>query len=107
MSDIIELCQLGSLLDGVPKQFELRGEAVMALRLGDTVYVLADRCSHQDYPLSKGEVDAHELRIECPGHGSLFSLTTGDALTLPATKPVKVYETKVEGDKVMIKLDCQ
>jgi 3-phenylpropionate/trans-cinnamate dioxygenase ferredoxin subunit len=43
--------------------------------------------------LAEGLVDADECALECWRHGSLFSLETGEALTLPAIRPVPVYET--------------
>ncbi len=45
-----------------------------------------------------------ELEIECPKHGSTFSLTTGEAQTLPATRPVPVYAIQVDGDDVSVVL---
>ena len=37
-----------------------------------------------------------ECEIECPKHGSTFSLKTGEPQTLPATQPVPVYDVVVE-----------
>jgi 3-phenylpropionate/trans-cinnamate dioxygenase ferredoxin subunit len=45
-----------------------------------------------------------EREIECPQHGSAFSLESGEPLTLPATQPVPVYEVRVQGDDVLVKL---
>ncbi|HUV10731.1 MAG TPA: Rieske 2Fe-2S domain-containing protein, partial [Acidimicrobiia bacterium] len=56
------------------------------------------------YSLSEGDVWTEECEIECPKHGSTFSLTTGEAQTLPATKPIPVYEVRVDGDDVMVTL---
>ena len=43
----------------------------------------ATECSHEDYSLAEGEVWEDECEIECPKHGSTFSLTTGEPQTLP------------------------
>jgi 3-phenylpropionate/trans-cinnamate dioxygenase ferredoxin component len=40
------------------------------------------------YSLSGGEVWCDERELECPKHGSTFSLLTGVPSTLPATQPV-------------------
>ena len=45
-----------------------------------------------------------EKEIECPKHGSAFSLETGEPMTLPATQPVPVYEVRVDGGEVLVKL---
>ncbi len=71
---------------------------------GDEFYAVGDRCSHEDYSLSDGEVWCEEREIECWKHGSTFSLRTGEPQTLPATKPVPVYEVVVEGDDVKVVL---
>ena len=44
------------------------------------------------------------LELECWKHGSTFSLLTGRPSTLPATKPVPVYEVRREGDDVVVVL---
>jgi 3-phenylpropionate/trans-cinnamate dioxygenase ferredoxin subunit len=60
-------------------------------------YALGDACSHADISLSEGFVEGREL--ECWAHGGKFDLSTGRALTLPATSPVPVYAlTIVDGD---------
>ena len=43
-----------------------------------------------------------EREIECPQHGSTFSLTTGEACTLPATQPVPVFDVVVADGMVTI-----
>jgi nitrite reductase/ring-hydroxylating ferredoxin subunit len=55
-----------------------------------------DVCSHADVALSEGEVD--DCSIECWLHGSRFDLRTGEALSLPATAPVPVFDVLVEGE---------
>ena len=45
-----------------------------------------------------------ELEIECWKHGSTFSLTTGQPQSLPATKPVPVYEVEVRDGDVVVML---
>jgi 3-phenylpropionate/trans-cinnamate dioxygenase ferredoxin subunit len=49
-------------------------------------------------------VDLEECALECWKHGSLFDLRTGEALTLPALKPVAVHTVTVEGDEVLVEL---
>ncbi|SCK39110.1 Rieske 2Fe-2S domain-containing protein [Streptomyces sp. WMMB 322] len=59
---------------------------------GNTVHVLADRCSHMAGPLSQGElVDGC---VRCPWHGSVFRLSDGWNVSGPATSPQPVFETR-------------
>ena len=80
------------------------GHRIALVRIGDEFLAVGDRCSHEDYSLSEGEVWAEECEIECPQHGSMFDLRTGEARTLPATKPVPVYPVVVDGERVRVVL---
>lgn len=51
--------------------------------------------------MSEGEV--YDCKVECPLHGAEFDLKTGEALTLPATKPVATYTTEVNENSVLVK----
>ena len=96
------ICALSELEDGVARRFDLTGTPVAVVRLGDRVHAIGDTCSHADVSLSDGMVDTEECALECLAHGSLFSLETGEALCLPAIKPVPVYKVRLEGDQVMV-----
>jgi 3-phenylpropionate/trans-cinnamate dioxygenase ferredoxin subunit len=80
------------------------GEIAVALVLtGDgEVFAVEDQCSHEDYPLSEGWVEGHTL--ECALHGSRFDLETGEPDSPPATRPVRVFPVRVEGDDVLVDL---
>jgi len=75
---------------------------VCVVRIDDDWYAINDTCSHEDYSLCEGDLWDDELEIECPKHGSTFSLVTGEPQSLPATKPVPVYTVRVEGDDVIV-----
>jgi 3-phenylpropionate/trans-cinnamate dioxygenase ferredoxin subunit len=95
---------LDSLTDGVPQQVRLENRTLVLVRLDSDVYVLDDRCSHEDFSLAEGEVDADEKTIECARHGALFSLVDGDAVTFPATKSVASYATRLVDGVVEVDL---
>jgi nitrite reductase/ring-hydroxylating ferredoxin subunit len=48
-------------------------------------------CSHDKSSLSEGYLDGDV--VECAWHFAKFCLRTGEALSLPATSPVKTYVT--------------
>lgn len=66
-------------------------------------YAFDDQCTHAYAILSEGELEGNE--ITCPLHGARFSIETGEPLTLPAVKPVRVYEVRVEGEDVLVQMD--
>jgi 3-phenylpropionate/trans-cinnamate dioxygenase ferredoxin component len=96
---------LDELEPGTPRRFVIDGTPVAVVRIGDEVHAVGDVCSHANVSLSEGEVWCDEREIECPKHGSTFSLTTGEPETLPATQPVPVFRTEVEGGKVTVHVD--
>ena len=94
------ICRLVDLPESGGLKVEIASTPVAVFRVGDDAYALADRCSHAEASLSEGEVFG--LEVECPRHGAVFDLATGEALTLPATKPVAVYRTLVEDGDVFV-----
>jgi 3-phenylpropionate/trans-cinnamate dioxygenase ferredoxin component len=96
------VCARGDLSSGSARCFDVDGHRVAVVRIADDFYALGDTCSHADFSLSEGDVWADELEIECPKHGSTFSLVTGEPQTLPATVPVPVYDVVVDGDDVKV-----
>ena len=96
---MVRLCPVNDLASGEARRFDVGDHRIAVVRVGDDVYAVGDRCTHQDVSLSEGDVDTKDLEIECVRHGSTFSLITGEALSLPATKPTPVYRVEVmDGD---------
>lgn len=77
-------------------------EDVVLVRWDGEIFALEDRCSHEDYPLSDGEVANGQ--IECVYHGARFDLRTGAAKSLPAVKPVRVFPVEIRDGDVYIDL---
>ena len=99
------LCAFDELVDGEARRFDVEGHRLAVVRIDDSVYVIGDRCTHQDFSLSEGEVDVDTCHLECWKHGSSFSLETGAPDALPATRPVPVYAARVEDGRVLVELD--
>ncbi len=106
MAEIRErLCATGEVESGDAQRFVVGSHKICLVRVREDFYAIGDTCSHADYSLSEGEVDADALQIECWKHGSCFSLKTGEPDTLPATRPVPTYDVVVEGDDVWVVVD--
>ena len=104
MGESVRVCATSELAPGTARRFDIDGHRVAVVRIGEVFYAIGDRCSHADYSLSEGDVDIDDVTIECPKHGSTFSLETGEPQTLPATLPVPTYEVEVHGDDVVVVL---
>ena len=104
MTTLERLCRVDEIAPGTARRFDVGHHRICVVRIGDDFYAVGDRCSHADYSLCEGEIWEDEREIECWKHGSTFSLVTGEPQSLPATRPVPVYEVQVEGDELMVKL---
>ncbi len=100
----VRLCGREDLAAGQARCFDVAGRKVALARVGDEFFAIDDTCSHADYSLSEGDVDIDECAVECPAHGSLFDLRTGDALTLPAIAPVAAHDLAVSDEGVFVTL---
>ena len=98
----LRVCSVKDVEAGSAKRFDVDGRRLCVVHIGDDFYVVDDECTHADYSLSEGDVWEDDLEIECPKHGSTFSLETGEPATLPATQPVRVYDVKIDGDDVVV-----
>jgi 3-phenylpropionate/trans-cinnamate dioxygenase ferredoxin subunit len=102
MSDPVRICGVDDVKPDSARRFDVAGLRLAVVRIGDDFYAIGDECSHADYSLSEGDVWEEECEIECPKHGSTFSLKNGEPQTLPATQPVPVYEVRLDGNDVMV-----
>ena len=98
----VKLCDLDGLASGDVASVDVNGTEIAYARVGDQWFAIDAICSHAKVSLADGLVDKDDLTIECPKHGALFSLESGDALTLPAIKPVLTHEVTVEGTEVYV-----
>lgn len=94
------------------KTIDVKEGAITAVVIDDTpvaltllngrVCAFGDICTHDDGPLAEGEIDGQ--CIVCPRHGARFDLTSGKP-TFPAVTRIPIYETKIEGDQIQVKIE--
>jgi metal-sulfur cluster biosynthetic enzyme/nitrite reductase/ring-hydroxylating ferredoxin subunit len=93
IASLMELAGTGqkaALIDGVP---------ALLIRTEDATYhAIEDNCTHATKPLAGGEVTGNE--IECPFHGAKFDIKTGEALCLPASASIGIFEVEVRDDEI-------
>ena len=95
--------KLADLPDGRGVRVEAVGHRVALFRIADEVYAIGDRCSHAEASLAEGEL--FDTDVECPRHGSEFSLLTGEPDSFPATRAVATYLVAVEDGEVFLELE--
>jgi len=102
MSDFVTVGQGGEVGEGEVGAYMVGDRTVAVANVGGTLYAFDDVCTHRGCSLAEGELDGS--LIECPCHGSQFDVTTGEAVTGPATEPVDAFEVRVDGDDLQISL---
>ena len=84
------------------KRFDHKENTFCIYKIKDGIYATDGLCTHEEVHLEDGLVMHGE--IECPMHQGIFDIKSGKAVSEPACVDLKIYETKVEGGKIYIKL---
>lgn len=101
MSNIIDVCGDGEISPGGHLLVDIGGGIEVAVFFVDgTYHAIEDLCTHDDGPLAEGELEGCQLI--CPRHGARFDIRTGEALSMPAYRPVDTFPVRVEGGRVLL-----
>jgi nitrite reductase/ring-hydroxylating ferredoxin subunit/uncharacterized membrane protein len=75
---------------------------VVLAKKDNHIYALANTCSHFGGPLCEGKLlDAAD--IQCPWHGSVFSLKDGSVINGPATESQPVFDVRIRNGQIEVK----
>ena len=97
-----KICKISDIPENGMKSFDVDGDPVLIAKVNGELLSIADTCSHALAYLSEGELLVEECQVQCPDHGAIFDLRTGEALALPAVSPVDTYKVTVDGDDVFV-----
>jgi 3-phenylpropionate/trans-cinnamate dioxygenase ferredoxin subunit len=77
------------------------GKALCLARLLDgSVFAFDNLCTHEPTPLSDGYLDGDE--VECPAHGSRFSVRDGSPQCEPAQVGIRCYALEIVDGQVLV-----
>jgi nitrite reductase/ring-hydroxylating ferredoxin subunit/uncharacterized membrane protein len=92
--------------EGKPVRAEHHGAPILLVRRGSQIHALAETCSHLGGPLSEGKLDGYV--IQCPWHGSRFSIRDGHVVDGPAVHPQPCLEARIRNGQVEVrKSNCR
>ena len=100
--NFVTVAKAGDLSPGEMMYVEVGDEPVCLINLDGEYFALNDICTHQDASLSDGTIEGEEL--ECPLHGGVFNIRTGEPVAFPVVVPVETYRVRVVGDEVQVAL---
>jgi len=95
-----KVSQASEVAPGEMKSVQLDGEELLLANVDGNYYVISDTCSHRGGPLSSGELTGEQ--VECPLHGAVFSVVTGDVVSPPASDGVLAREVRISGDDILV-----
>ena len=88
---------------GTLRGVDANGTAVVLANVDGAICALRDRCSHEEYPLSDGELDGDQ--IVCAYHGARFDACTGARKALPAVLPVQAFAVDVRDGDIYVEVE--
>jgi 3-phenylpropionate/trans-cinnamate dioxygenase ferredoxin subunit len=96
--DFIRVGALAEIPDGEMRAFDTPGGRVAVAHVEQRLFAFGDECTHQGCSLSDGEFSDRDATVECPCHGSVFDVETGEPVEGPAQDPVPIYAARITDD---------
>ena len=81
------------------------GHEILLCNVDGELYALRNACSHATTRLEGGQLRGH--RLECPLHGAIFDVRSGNPLTPPARKPLEMYRVQRARGGLVIRIPRQ
>jgi nitrite reductase/ring-hydroxylating ferredoxin subunit len=105
VSDWVVVLGLEDAVDRKPVRVTVGEDSVLLLRIDEDLFAIGNTCTHQGAALDRGVVKvAGSIRtVTCPAHGSTFRFDDGKVLRPPATRPVPVYDVRVEDGRILLR----
>jgi cytochrome b6-f complex iron-sulfur subunit len=80
---------------------KVKGQKILFIReTEETIRALDPLCTHKGCALVYNK---KAKRLDCPCHQSAFNLE-GGVVKGPASKPLKAYDAKLDGDRILLSL---
>jgi nitrite reductase/ring-hydroxylating ferredoxin subunit len=107
--EFIEVAKKDEIAEGTTRTVDAGGKELLIVNCENNFYAIDRKCTHMGGDLSRGKLNGRI--VTCPRHGSQFDVTTGESIKGPKigfvklkTKNLPVYEVKVEGDSIKVKI---
>jgi nitrite reductase/ring-hydroxylating ferredoxin subunit len=98
----VTVAQLPNLPEGEFLGVEIGDKSIAIYNVDGAIYATDNICTHAFALLTDGWLDGD--CIECPLHAGRFNVKTGKALGPPVDEDLKVFETRVVGSDIQVKV---
>ena len=102
MSKFVEVARKDEIPDQSAKCVEVEDKTIALFNLGGEFYAIDNTCTHDGGPLGEGDVIGEE--VECPWHGAMFNIKSGEVTMDPAEEKVTKYNVRVKGEAIEIEI---
>src|SRR5205823_2436555 len=101
--EFVRVARVADIPPGQLLGVQANGHNICLANVDGELYAFQDNCSHKDFPLSAGRLDDGQL--ECAWHGAKFDVATGRPLSLPAIRPIKTHDVKVDSGEIFVAVE--
>ena len=99
-SGFVKVAGLGELSPGEMKYVEVGDDQVLLANVEGAIYACDNVGTHAFAPLAEGDLQGEQ--VECPLHGSVFNVTTGEVIDAPADENLRVFQVRIEGNDILV-----
>ncbi len=85
---------LAAVRTGEASAFTVDGREIVLCRVNGEVRALDGICTHEDLSLDGGTV--LDGVLTCPWHGARYDIRSGRVRALPAVRPLRTYDVRVD-----------
>lgn len=96
----LKVAEVGELSPGDMKMVEVGDDQIMLANVAGNIYACDNVCTHAFFLLAGGDLDGEQ--VECPLHGSVFNVTTGEAIGPPADENLRVFQVRIDGQDILV-----
>ena len=94
------VAKVNDLQEGDMKEVEVDGLKILLTKFQGKFHAVGGECPHYGGPLAEGvRVGEH---VTCPWHQARFHISTGDLVDPPSLDALTRFETKMEGENVIV-----
>ena len=92
--DFVKVGALGEIPEGEMRAYDTDAGRVTIAHVEARLFAFGDECTHMGCSLAEGEFDDRAATVECPCHGSVFDVETGEPTEGPAQDALPVFQAR-------------
>ena len=100
--DFVAVCAEDELKENSMKCVRAKTVNVLLAKKNNEIFAISNNCSHLGGPLNKGKLLEGD-EVQCPWHGSVFSLKDGSVVDGPASEPQPQFEVRTRNGQIEVR----